>query len=323
MSLPAATLQAAVTALSDTLGPVRVTAARKLSGGAIQENWRLDTSAGPLVLRRNAPSGVTLSLSRGQEFALLRAADAAGVPVAAPLALMHDPERGEAALLRFVAGEARGSRLVRDAALDGAALVRQAGLILARLHGIVPPRVDLAFLPLPSAPVLPARIAELRALLDALPDPQPVLELGLRHLERHLPPPGPVVLTHCDFRLGNLMVAAGRIAAVLDWEFARWGDAREDLGWFTARCWRFGRDDRVAGGLGSEADLLAGYGAAVGELSWFRLLATLRWAVIALQQAERHRSGGERSLELALTAHVVPRLERDVLDGVQDGVQDG
>jgi aminoglycoside phosphotransferase (APT) family kinase protein len=232
---------------------------------------------------------------------------------------MHDPERGEAALLRFVEGETRGSRLVRDAALDGAAVVRQAGQIMARLHAVTPPRSDLPFLSAPAGPALPARIAELRRLLDALPDPQPVLELGLRHLERHLPPPGPVVLTHCDFRTGNLIVHQGRIAAVLDWEFARWGDAREDLGWFTARCWRFGRDDRPAGGLGSEADLMAGYGAAMGDLRWFRLLATLRWAVIALQQAERHRSGGERSLELALTAHVVPRLERDVLDGVQDG----
>jgi aminoglycoside phosphotransferase (APT) family kinase protein len=314
VTLPPATLRAAAAALHTT-----VTAARKLPGGAIQENWRLDTADGPMVLRRNAPSGVTLSLTRGQEYALLQAAQAAGVPVAEPLALMHDPERGEAALLRFVPGETRGTRLVRDPTLDGAALVGQAGQIMARLHAITPPRADLRFLPVPQSPVLPARIAELRALLDALPDPQPVLELGLRHLERHLPPPGPVVLTHCDFRTGNLIVDENRIAAVLDWEFARWGDAREDLGWFTARCWRFGRDDRTAGGLGQEQDLIAGYGTPISDLHWFRLLATLRWAVIALQQAERHRSGGEHTLELALTAHVVPRLERDVLDGVQHG----
>ena len=42
-------------------------------------------------------------------------------------------------------------------------------------------------------------------------------------------------------------------------------------------------------------------------------MATLRWAIIALQQAERHVSGGETSLELALTAHVVPGLELDLL----------
>ena len=43
-------------------------------------------------------------------------------------------------------------------------------------------------------------------------------------------------------------------------------------------------------------------------------MAHLRWAVIALQQAERHRSGSQRSLELALTAHIVPELEQEILD---------
>ena len=42
-------------------------------------------------------------------------------------------------------------------------------------------------------------------------------------------------------------------------------------------------------------------------------MAHVRWAVIACQQAARHVSGGEPSLELALTAHVVPELELEVL----------
>ncbi len=42
-------------------------------------------------------------------------------------------------------------------------------------------------------------------------------------------------------------------------------------------------------------------------------MALVRWAVIALQQAERHNSGAEPSLELALTAHVVPELEAEIL----------
>ncbi len=38
-------------------------------------------------------------------------------------------------------------------------------------------------------------------------------------------------------------------------------------------------------------------------------MAHLRWAVIALQQAQRHTAGGERSLELALTGRIVHELE--------------
>jgi len=43
-------------------------------------------------------------------------------------------------------------------------------------------------------------------------------------------------------------------------------------------------------------------------------MATLRWAVIALQQGQRHLSGEEPSLELALTARMLPELELDILN---------
>jgi aminoglycoside phosphotransferase (APT) family kinase protein len=106
---------------------------------------------------------------------------------------------------------------------------------------------------------------------------------------------------------------------VLDWEFAGWGDPREDIGWLFARCWRFGRADRVAGGVGPAAAFLEAYNAASGarvveaDTTYWQVLAHVRWAVIALQQAERHRSGAQSSLELALTAHIVPELEWEIL----------
>jgi hypothetical protein len=40
--------------------------------------------------------------------------------------------------------------------------------------------------------------------------------------------------------------------------------------------------------------------------------------VIALQQAARHFVGKESSLELALTAHVLPVLELDLLVRIQE-----
>ena len=42
-------------------------------------------------------------------------------------------------------------------------------------------------------------------------------------------------------------------------------------------------------------------------------MAHIRWAVIAADQAMRHISGEERSLELALTGHIVPELEWEIL----------
>ncbi|MDH5265656.1 MAG: phosphotransferase, partial [Betaproteobacteria bacterium] len=136
---------------------------------------------------------------------------------------------------------------------------------------------------------------------------------------RNAPAPLPPCLLHRDYRTGNYLVHDGRLAAILDWEFAAWGDAREDLGWMLARCWRFARPDREAGGTGSADDFLAGYAEAGGrattreETRYWQVMAHLRWAVIALQQAERHRSGSQPSLELALTAHIVPELEQEIL----------
>jgi hypothetical protein len=52
-------------------------------------------------------------------------------------------------------------------------------------------------------------------------------------------------------------------------------------------------------------------------------MATLRWAVIALMQAARHFEGHEASLELALTAHVLPVLELDLLTRVREIEESG
>ena len=37
-------------------------------------------------------------------------------------------------------------------------------------------------------------------------------------------------------------------------------------------------------------------------------MAHVRWGVLALRQADRHLSGREINLELALTGHLVPEL---------------
>src|SRR5260370_23314060 len=71
-----------------------------LRGGAIQENWAVDArfSGGAfageqrLVLRTAAPTGVAASLTRLEEFAVLKAAFAAGVTVPEPLWASDDPE---------------------------------------------------------------------------------------------------------------------------------------------------------------------------------------------------------------------------------------
>ncbi len=49
------------------------------------------------------------------------------------------------------------------------------------------------------------------------------------------------------------------------------------------------------------------------RVRFWELMAHIRWAVIALQQAERHLSGREPSLELALTGRIPAELELEAL----------
>lgn len=303
----------------------------RLSGGAIQENWLVvaELKDGPWqgrqrwVLRTDALSSVPVSLSRAEEFAVLRVAHQAGVKV--PEVLWCCADRAilgrDFFVMQCVPGVAAGHTVSRDAssAADPLALVEELGATLARLHAITPPHAALAFLPAPASNPAQASIASYRSYLDELGVAAPVLEWGLNWCQQNSPAALPARLLHRDFRTGNYMVHEGHLSGLLDWEFTGWGDPREDIGWFTARCWRFGAPHKEAGGIGHIDDFLRAYTAVSGlalsrkDLIFWQVMAHVRWAVIALQQAERHLSGQQKSLELALTGRMLPELELEIL----------
>jgi len=316
----------------------RLTDIRQLSGGAIQENWRLDAEVadGPfegrleLVLRTDSLSGVAASLTRPQEFAVLRAAWQAGVTVPQPLWLCAGEEilGRPFYVMRRVKGTALGHRLVKDTSLGGDrnALAARLGQELARIHSIKPPRPSLSFLDPPPRDPSQEQVLWLRKQLDTMGRPCPALEWGLRWCELHAPPAAEITLVHQDFRTGNYMVDESGLTGILDWEFCAWGDPMSDLGWFCAKCWRFGRTNLEAGGIAPRAVFYRGYETAAGRsvdlarIAFWEVMAHLRWAVIAVQQGERTLGGGEPSLDLALTGRIYPpQLERDVLEMTAPG----
>ncbi|MBK8907355.1 MAG: phosphotransferase family protein [Rhodospirillales bacterium] len=317
---------------------VAIAALERMPGGAIQDNWRADAdiAGGPfagrleVVVRADPDAVPAVSHDRREEFFLLKAAHEAGVTVPEPLWLCDDPAvlGRPFFVMRRVRGVAAGHRIVKDYSLGGdrASLANRLGGELARIHSIRPPRPDLAFLKVPDEPPALEAVGDYRAHLDAHGEPRPALELGLEWLERNAPPAGDVVLCHRDFRTGNYMVDESGITGILDWEFADWGDPLEDVGWFCARCWRFGAVDRPAGGIGTRDAFCDGYEQVAGRtlerdrIGYWEVMAHMRWAVIALQQATRHLSGEQTSLELALTGHIVPELELQILDMTEEGV---
>ncbi|MCH7936097.1 MAG: phosphotransferase family protein [Proteobacteria bacterium] len=309
-------------------GAVTITDFRKLPGGAVQENWLLDITVSDgewageheLVLRRDAAVPVAASHRRGEEFQILKLAHEAGVMVPKPCLMCEDAAviGGPFFIMHRVGGEAAGHRLVKRPVNE--ALAAELGTQLARIHAITPGVRSLRFLKRPKlSPALRA-VADYRCYLDDLGASRPALEWGLRWLELRAPERGAIVLCHRDYRTGNYMVSDnGELTGILDWEFAGWGEPEEDLAWFCARCWRFGADEREAGGIASRESFYKAYEKEAGRwidedrVAFWEVMAHVRWAVIACQQAARHVSGGEQSLELALTAHVVPELELEVL----------
>jgi aminoglycoside phosphotransferase (APT) family kinase protein len=215
-------------------------------------------------------------------------------------------------------GIASGHRVTREAALvpDRARLACELAENLARLHAIKPPQAKLGFL---ATMLARDNIAHYRQYLDQLADAHPALEWGLRWCEVHAPRDEETTFIHRDYRTGNYLVHEGRLAGVLDWEFAAFGNPLEDVGWIFAKCWRFAGKAKPAGGIAEAAEFLEPYQRASGRtvtraaLVYWQVMAHIRWAVIALQQAQRHLSGVERSLELALTGRIVAELEHEIV----------
>lgn len=317
--------------LAQWLGPVlgeedlRLTDGARMTGGAIQENWAatLTGTSGPreVVLRCDAPSSLSFSHDRAQEFALLRHAFAGGAPTPEPLAYCADAAvfGRPVMVMSRIGGTASAHRLVKTTSdADGDRLAHRIGVALAQLHRCAP------FPDLPRPDPVARRVEEFTTFLDRHNAPQPMLRYAVKWMQDTAPTTRTETPCHFDFRSGNIMIHDGAVSGILDWEFAGNGDPHEDMGWFCAPCWRFGRQDRAAGGLGSRDAFYKGYESISGHpvddaaVRYWETVATLRWSVIALAQAERFTSGAERSLELGLTGLMQPELQTQLLTQIQE-----
>jgi aminoglycoside phosphotransferase (APT) family kinase protein len=256
---------------------------RRLARGVTHDTRLVEHEGRPVAVLRMAPEAdvVLPGLDVRGEGELLSDMPALGVPT--PELLLRDPS-GErlgrpGLLLEYVAGESPqtwpelrrcGGRACADHALE----------VLLALHR-APPSGPGAARGLDGS--AGARVGALqRRAGDAAPA---TLRATLDALAAAPPHPAAATWVHGDFRPTNLIVRDGRIAAVLDWEMAGWGDPARDLGIATMRDWgEWWPDeellDRYRGG--------GGVAIAGASLLWWRCLG---YAMVVGFLASRVASG--------------------------------
>jgi aminoglycoside phosphotransferase (APT) family kinase protein len=294
--------------LEERLGR-RVDSMHLLAGGASKEAWAVDAEGERLLVRRAAGGVIhAATLSLQHEFQVLEAAAEAGVRVPRPVAYLGELGGREAFAMERVEGETIGRRIARN---PPPGLETQLADELAKIHAIPPERLPF----LRSGDILERFYGE----LDSVGDPHPAIEYGLWWLREHRPEPLPDVVTHGDFRIGNVAVSEAGLGYLLDWEFAHLSDPREDLAWPIVRAWRFGADERRLGGIGEPAPYLARYAEQTGievaeaDLDWWEVLGNVKWAVGCLTQCRRHLTGVDRSVEYAVLGRMAAEMEYELL----------
>lgn len=318
---------------------VSVSGLRKLPGGASREIWSLDVEyekdgrrvALPLVLRRD-PSGAAVGAPRRDEFDLLRAAAAAGVPVPKVHWCGDDSALlgGPFFLMERVDGETLARRLLRDEEYAQArrVMTAQLGRILAAIHRIDRRKHQLCFLSEPGPDETPAQseLERYEQIFRAItPDPHPAFELAFRWLRQRLPRTNERVVVHGDYRIGNVIFGPEGVRAVLDWELAHVGDPMEDLGWICVRSWRFGSDDKPVGGIGMRDELFRAYEDGGGcpvdpeRVRFWEVLGNLKWAIMTIMQARTYLSGLVKSVELASLGRRTAEMELELLQLMAEG----
>jgi aminoglycoside phosphotransferase (APT) family kinase protein len=225
----------------------------------------------------------------------------------------------------YVEGISIGRKVIQapELAAARAVLPQQMAQELVKIHSIAADKVE--FLPRPADGQSPPQqaLGQARDMLDKLNAQNPTFEFGVRWLEHHVPTCERITVLHGDFRIGNLLVNAQGLAAVIDWEFGHIGDPHEEMGYPCMRDWRFGNGHLHFAGLSDRETFLQAYEQASSvavdreAVDWWEMLGNLRWGITCLTQANRHLSGRDVSVEYASLGRRSAEMQLEMLRMIQ------
>jgi len=301
----------------------------RLTFGASAETWRFDLIDGgaglPLILRLPPPKAsvhaelaAIFSPGRDHEVAILRAVYAAGLAVAKiHFELDTEDGLGEGFVMDRLPGLTDTTKVLKEPDYETARrrLAAQIGAFRAGLDSVDP----VALPPLRHQDA-PAMIADLKQVVDGFDIVHPGIEFGFAWLTDHLPAAAAAPkLVHGDFRLANFMADKSGLTGVIDWELAHIGDPAEDLAWVCLRSWRFSRPDLAVAGVAQRPALYDAYRAGGGreidrgDVHFWEVLGTVRWAVICLYQGALFVRGVRPDLEFGAVGRRVSEALYDLV----------
>ncbi len=234
--IPERTPGALAAHLSEALGePCRIVGGRRMSMGQSRAMYVADLECertGPRkVVVRVEQFGLLGGNSR-DEAAAMRAARKAGQPVAEILSFeqSHDILGQPFFVMEFVPGSSVFAQASLDPYIES----------LKALHAADVAAMDLPDFPMPVEPN-DAALIQVERWYDVYRgamqgEPSPLIEEAAQWLRNNAPETERVSLVHGDPGPGNYLHVDGALSAVVDWEFAHFGDAEED--WAYLICMR-------------------------------------------------------------------------------------
>jgi thiamine kinase-like enzyme len=221
-AVPPAAALALVPGLETGAAPLRL---ERLSGGSVNDSWRVDTWQGRFVLRIDGPVGRRPGVERARERTIHELAARAGI---APPALVWADAAG-AQVREFHEGRVWQQRdLLQPEQLE------RVGARLAQLHAIGPPEQVAPFDPGDCAQQYLRLIAAADAVdadASAAAGAAAAVRTAAARVAAHGVPPA---IVHGDLTHANVL--DGRQLWLLDWEYAQCADPVYDVACLLAYC---------------------------------------------------------------------------------------
>ncbi len=208
-----------------------------IAGGRSNLTFRCEDATGNAYVLRRPPLGHVLESAHdmSREHRIVAAMADSSVPVPRCLGLCEEASVNGASfyVMSFVEGLVPHDSIIgRDVPEDerdgiGLDVIR----ILCELHTVDPDSVGLGDLGRREAYLARQLKRWTRQWEASRTHDIPAMEEAGRILAERMPEQVGSAIVHGDYRLGNFIVAGGRVAAVLDWELCTLGDPLADLGY--------------------------------------------------------------------------------------------